>query len=70
MVYDINDMRDIFRNHVLEALDKAACETFNPPRNDAGATDADLPRLFDAIDKQLFVLAGRYNAILVDPVKA
>lgn len=63
---DLNDTRDIFRQAVLDALDKAARQTFDPPRNDAGASDADLPRLFESIDTQVEVLAERYNVALVD----
>ncbi len=53
----------VFRQRVLGALDSAARETFNPPGYTAGsgATDADLPRLFKAIDAQVDVLAKRYN---------
>ena len=62
-----DDTREVFRLAVLEALDQAARLTFDPARNDAGATDADLPRLFKAIDAQVEVLAERYQTILVDP---
>ncbi len=55
---------EVFRNRVLSALDEAAREIFNPPRNDAGATDADLPRLFKAIDAQVEALADRYRVVL------
>ena len=59
---------ETFRDAVLRALDDAARQTFNPPRNDAGATDADLPRLFAAIDAQVEALAERYRCALVTPV--
>ena len=52
---------DVFRTAVLSALDEAANQTFDPPRNDSGATDEDLVRLFKAIDAQVDVLAKRYN---------
>lgn len=51
-----------FRDHVLNAFDQAAHQTFKPGRNDAGSIDADLPRLFKAIDDQVEVLALRYHA--------
>ena len=50
-----------FRRAVLRALDRAADQEFDPPRNDSGAIDADLPRLFKAIDAQVDVLAKRYH---------
>lgn len=62
---------ETFRLCVLAALDTAANETFGAAglvhRNDSGATDADLPRLFKAIDAQVDVLAERYGAVLVKP---
>lgn len=61
-----DDTRDIFHMIVLEAFDKAANQTFKPLRNDSGATDDDLPRLFKAIDKQVEVLAKRYGITLGD----
>lgn len=58
-----------FRQKVLAALDAAANETFGQlglvHRNDSGATDADLPRLFKALDAQIDVLAARYGVVLV-----
>ena len=63
-ILNLADTRDVFREKVLAALDAAARETFDPPRNDAGATDGDLPRLFKAIDKQIEILADRYNITL------
>jgi hypothetical protein len=59
-------VQEAFRGHVLAALDAAARETFNPPRNDAGASDADLPRLFKALDEQIAALCERYDVVLVD----
>ena len=58
-------VQEEFRAAVLSALDTAARATFNPPRNDAGASDADLPRLFKAIDAQIEALADRYDFALV-----
>lgn len=66
---NLQDIKDIFRDKVLHALDSAANETFMPVlhargkslRNDSGATDTDLPRLFKAIDEQVEVLAKRYD---------
>lgn len=62
------DIQEIFRDHVLKALDAAAREVFDPPRNDAGATDADLPRLFKAIDAQIETLAERYDVAILDTI--
>jgi hypothetical protein len=67
-IFDREQVTDIFRQRVLEALDEAARETFDPPGNRAGATDADLPRLFTAIDAQIDVLAERFGDILIEPV--
>lgn len=64
-VVNQEDAREVFRRKVLSALDEAAKEVFNPPRNDAGATDADLPRLFKAIDAQVECLADRYGIRLI-----
>ena len=61
-----DNTRDIFHLAVLAALDTAARETFNPPRNAPGASDIDLPRLFRAIDEQVDVLAKRYGVTLID----
>jgi len=67
---DRDPIRDTFRQRVLEALDAAANETFGQlglvHRNDSGATDADLPRLFKALDEQVDVLAERYGVCLAD----
>jgi hypothetical protein len=61
-----DDVRDTFRAAVLEALDKAAHEWFSPPRNDAGANDSDLPRLFASIDNHVETLASRYGVTLLE----
>ena len=68
MTNDKETAREIFRQHVLAAMDKAAREIFGPliPRNSAGATDGDLPRLFAALDEQVDVLAARYETVLYD----
>jgi len=52
-----------FRDAVLITLDDVANQMFDPPRNDSGATDEDLPRLFKAIDAQVDVLAQRYHVV-------
>ena len=69
MTLDRESTIETFRQMVLEALDRAAHETFKPSRNDAGATDADLPRLFKAIDAQVEALADRYDVVLITPLK-
>jgi len=63
MTYDKDTARDTFRNAVLEAMDKAAWQIFGQSitRNDCGATDADLPRLFKCLDEQLDIISGRFN---------
>lgn len=61
-----NDILELFRAEVLLALDKAANQTFKPPRNDSGASGRDLRRLFSAIDFQVGVLAERYGVTLED----
>lgn len=60
--------RDIWRDAILEAMDDAARRIFgdSAKRNDAGASDDDLPRLFPVLDAQLDVLAARYNHKLSD----
>ena len=68
---DKNTVQDAFRDGVLAALDKIARETFfNVPaasHNDVGATDADLPQLFKAIDEQVERLCERFDIVLVEP---
>lgn len=59
-------VRDVFREAVLKGLDLATRQTFDPPQTNAGATDADLPRLFKAIDAQVDRLADRFGVILTD----
>lgn len=63
MTNDLVTAREIFRNHVLEAMDTAAREIFGDmiKRNDAGATDADLPKIFPCLDAQLERLSERYH---------
>lgn len=65
---DRDTVRGIFRSHLLVALDAAAREVFQVTHNehDPGGTDADLPRLFKALDFQIEVLAERYNVALTD----
>lgn len=71
MTSDLETAQEIFRDHVLTAMDNAAREIFGPAvkRNDAGATDDDLPRLFKALDAQLNYLADRFGVILTTPVR-
>ncbi len=59
-----DDILELFRAEVLLALDKAANQTFKPPRNDSGASGRDLPRLFKAIDEHVETLAERYGVTL------
>ena len=61
--FDRDHAREIFREHVLAALDKATAEAFGPyaAARHAGAIDGDLPRLFKAIDDQLAVIADRFR---------
>jgi hypothetical protein len=71
MTDDKETAREIFRNRVLEAMDQAAREIFGDriTRNDCGATDADLPRLFKALDHQLDVVSERFSAPLYGEYK-
>jgi len=55
---------DVFRDAILKALDEAARQTFEANPTPMGASDADLPRLFKALDEQVDVLANRYGVIL------
>lgn len=58
ITYDyFTDLRDTFRQDVLAAMDRSMNELLprigcTPTRNDIGARDADLPRLFRALDDQ------------------
>jgi len=67
MTQDRDEAQTIFRNKVLEAMDAAAWEIFGASikTNCAGATDADLPRIFPALDEQLDRLAERYGHTLI-----
>lgn len=60
MTQDRDEALEIFRTMVLEALDQAAQSVFGKD----GAIDADLPRLFKAIDEQVDVLSQRYDHFL------
>ena len=65
MAYTLNRdaVTDAFREAVLEALDTTAKEIFFDAK--FGATDADLPRIFKAIDAQIETLCERYGVVLV-----
>lgn len=62
---NMEDIREIFRAFLLAALDAAARKTFGVDNDQArfgrGATDADLPRLFAALDIQIDALVKRYQ---------
>jgi hypothetical protein len=60
MMESIEDIRDCFRERLLEALDHAAREAFGAS-GEAGATDTDLPRLFAALDIQIDLLIKRHR---------
>jgi hypothetical protein len=60
MMENIEDIRDCFRERLLEALDHAAREAFGAS-GEAGATDTDLPRLFAALDIQIDLLVKRHR---------
>ena len=61
----------VFRQAVLEAMDSAAREIFRyakaAARNDVGAQDRDLPKIFPFIDAQLDRLIVRYGATWLSP---
>ena len=61
-------VHEVFRLKVLTALDAATWECFGPKitQNTCGATDADLPRLFKAIDGQADAVAERFGIELTD----
>jgi hypothetical protein len=62
MMENIEDIRDCFRERLLEALDHAAREAFGAS-GEAGATDTDLPRLFAALDIQVDLLVKRHRLL-------
>jgi hypothetical protein len=67
MTRDRETVQDVFRNNVLRALDQSVDECFGSVgRNDRGAADVDLPRLFEALDTQIDVVCKRFNITLVD----
>lgn len=70
MITKKDDAREAFRNIVLKAMDEAARDIFGERinRNDAGATDGDLPHIFPALDAQLDRLAERYGQHLYEDV--
>jgi hypothetical protein len=63
-------VQEAFRLAILKALDETAAEIFEGfkslPKRAQGATDAELPELFRAIDAQTNRLCGRYGVVLVD----
>jgi hypothetical protein len=68
MIFDREKADDIFRQHILDALDKAAIEVFGAWSNShaPGASDADLPHIFPMVDKQIDRLAARYEHEFTD----
>lgn len=60
---DKKEVTEVFRAKMLAALDAAVNETFKPPHNRQGAADQDLPRLFKALDIQIYTLARRYGVV-------
>lgn len=66
-----DDVIENFRDAVLFALDQCAAETFRGAKLPAqpGATDAELPALFKAIDDQAEALAARYGVELVEEAR-
>jgi hypothetical protein len=67
---DKDTIQDAFRDRLLTALDEIARDVFfhvpKAQRNDAGASDADLPELFKSIDAQVERLCARYDVVLVE----
>lgn len=58
-----DDVIEAFRTGLLAALDDIAADAFGLVGvHHAGATDADLPELFAAIDAHADRLAARYGA--------
>lgn len=60
-----DDVREVFRQHVLDALDAAGKLFTNEAR--AGWTDQDLPALFKALDAQIERWADRADIALLEP---
>ena len=60
---DYETAQDVFRQAVLEAMDSAARDIFRDvkaaARNDVGAQDRDLPKIFPTIDAQLDRMIAR-----------
>lgn len=69
-IIDIEKANDLFRRHLLAAMDEAAMTIFGElvtvPKGKAGADDGDLPELFKCFDGHLKRLADRYGASLAD----
>jgi hypothetical protein len=59
MIHNQDDAQDTFRRAVLAAMDDAAREIFGGQV--LGATDADLPHFFPALDAQLERLSQRFE---------
>ena len=60
--------QEIFRSHLLEALDNAASKAFGYDQKitGPGATDAELPELFKTLDVHLEKVAARHGCCLVE----
>lgn len=58
-----DDLHEAFRRAALEALDRTAWQVFrrHVTMTSPGATDADLPHIFPAIERQADRLAERFN---------
>lgn len=61
----IDKAREIWREEILAAMDKAARRIYGRKitRNDCGAIDADLPELFKALDAQLDKVDSRFGPL-------
>ena len=72
MTYAVNrsSTDEIFRAHILEALDRAAIEAFplipSSYRGMEGSGDDDLPELFKALDAHVQRLCKKYDIVRVD----
>lgn len=65
---DKETVTDTFRDCVLAGLDEAARRCFADFKlnRSPGATDADLPALFSAVDEQIERVCARLDIVLVD----
>jgi len=68
MTHDYDEACKIFRGKVLAAMDAAMLEIIGDGETqpDCGATDADLPEIFNALDAQLVRAAKRHGHPLHD----